>query len=294
MRLRRGLLLGVVALLGAAVVVLPALAVEANPTIQAQNVTEGATTRHFWAPAAESIEPGGTVALSNPSATTPHGVEWVSTPGGVQPTCTGVPVGTTVAASGTNWSGSCSFANAGVYTFYCTVHGPEMTGRITVGSDGVTTTTMTTGSTTQTQGSTPSPSVGASGPAPGAPAPGAGSSASLLAGSASSALRLASTQHGHSVKGSLAVSQAGAGGTLAVTLLARSAALASAGHRQVQVGRTLRSSLRLGTTTFTVALSAKAKRALRLRGRLALTVRLVLTSPHGSSVTLTRAVVVRR
>ena len=96
------------------------------------------------------------------------------------------------------------------------------------------------------------------------------------------------------MKGSLAVSQAGAGGTLAVTLLARSAALASAGHRQVQVGRTLRSSLRLGTTTFTVALSAKAKRALGLRGRLALTVRLVLTSAHGSSVTLTRAVVVRR
>jgi plastocyanin len=284
-----------VALLGAAVVVLPALAVEANPTIQAQNIEEGPITKHRWTPSQASIEPGGTVTLSN-SSTTPHGVEWVSTPGGVQPACTGVPVGTTAAASGTEWSGSCSFASAGVYTFYCTVHGPEMTGRITVGSNGVTTTTMTMGSTTETQaGSTPGTPGGAPGPGGGASTPGSGLPGSLLVGSASSALKLAATQHGHSVKGSVAVSPTGAGGTLEVQLLARSAALASVGHqRKVQVGRTVRSSLRAGTASFTVTLNARAKRALGLHGRLALTVKLVLTSAHGSSVTLTRAVVVRR
>lgn len=291
MRLRRGLLLSVAAPLGAALAVLPALAVEANPTIQAQNIEEGPITKHRWTPAQASIEPGGTVTLSNASAI-PHGVEWVSTPGGVKPACVGVPVGTTAAASGTKWSGSCSFATAGAYTFYCTVHGSEMTGTITVGAQGAAT-TMTTGSPTETQpGSTPSAPTGT--PGSGAAPTGSGAPRPLLAGSPSSALKLAGTQHGHSVRGSLAVSQAGAGGTLAVTLLAHSAALGGAGHRQVQVGRTLRSSLRLGTTTFTVALSAKAKRALGLRGRLPLTVRLVLTSSRGSSVTLTRAVVVRR
>ena len=294
MRLRRQLLLGVVVLLGAAVVVLPAMAVEANPSIQAQNIEEGAVTKHRWTPAQASIEAGGTVTLSNPS-TTPHGVEWVSTPGGVKPDCAGVPVGTSAAASGTKWSGSCSFAAAGVYTFYCTVHGPEMTGTVTVAASGVTTTTMTTGSTTETQtGSTTGTSTGA--PGPGAPAAmsGPGAAGSLLAGSASSALKLAAIQHGRSVKGSLAVSPAGAGGTLTVQLLARSAALASAGHRQVQVGRTVRSSLSAGPVAFAVTLNATAKRALRLHGRLALSVRLVLAAAHGPSVTLTRTVTVRR
>ena len=294
MRPRRGLLLGAAGVLGAAVVVLPAMAVEANPSIQAQNIEEGPITKHRWTPPQASIEAGGTVTLSNPS-TTPHGVEWVSTPGGVKPDCTGVPVGTTAAASGTKWSGSCSFANAGVYTFYCTVHGPEMTGTVTVAANGVTTTTMTTGSSTETQsGSTPGAPAGAPGSGAGAPTAGSGSPGSLLSGSASSALKLAATQHGHSVKGSVAVSRAGAGGALAVTLLARSAALASAGHKQVQVGRTVRSSVPAGTVAFTVMLNAKAKRALGLHGRLALSVKLVLTSTHGPSVTLTRAVVVRR
>jgi hypothetical protein len=123
---------------------------------------------------------------------------------------------------------------------------------------------------------------------------GPGSLGPLLAGSASSALELAGTQHGHAVRGSVAVSDAASGGTLEVALLAARASLASAGHHQkVQVGRTDRSSLRAGTVTFAVALDARARRALRVHGRLALTVKILLTSAHGTTVTLSRHVLVR-
>ncbi len=47
-----------------------------------------------------------------------------------------MPVGTTPAASGTKWSGACTFTQAGTYTFFCTVHGSEMTGTITVNTGG--------------------------------------------------------------------------------------------------------------------------------------------------------------
>jgi hypothetical protein len=94
------------------------------------------------------------------------------------------------------------------------------------------------------------------------------------------------------VHGSVAVSQAGAGGRLEVELLARNASLASAPRpAQVQVGRLVRSSLRAGTATFTVTLDAKARHALRIHGHLALTVKIVLTPQRGSAVTITRSVV---
>ena len=209
------------------------------------------------------------------------------------------PVGDTQAASGTKWSGTCKFTKEGTYTFWCTVHHSEMTGTITVAANGTTTMTMSMGSTESstsaptTSTSTTSPGSGSqtqptSGPAGPSPL------ASLLVGSESSAVRLAATQHGQSVHGSVAVSQAGAGGKLEVELLAGRASLASAPHQpQVQVGRVVRSSLPAGTVTYTVALDARARHALRVRGRLTLTVRIRLSSAHGSAVTITRSVRVR-
>jgi hypothetical protein len=62
---------------------------------------------------------------------TPHGVEWKSGPN--TPSCTSeVPVGTSPAASGTNWSGSCTFTQPGTYVFWCTVHGSSMSETVTV------------------------------------------------------------------------------------------------------------------------------------------------------------------
>ena len=132
------------ALLGAAVVVLPAVASsEASPTISAVNYPGGGYYQesHAWSPAAATIAAGGTVALKN-EGNVLHGVRWVNGP--ATPACTGgVPVGTTPGASGTKWSGSCTFATPGTYTFYCTVHGAEMTGTITVNPNGTTTITST-------------------------------------------------------------------------------------------------------------------------------------------------------
>jgi hypothetical protein len=113
-------------------------------------------------------------------------------------------------------------------------------------------------------------------------------SGSPLTGSPS----LSSSQHGNAVRGSVQVSQAGAGGRLEVDLLASGASLAKAGHSaQTRIGQLLRSSLKAGSVPFSVPLTAKARSALRRHRRLALTVRIVLTSVHGAAVTVTKHVV---
>jgi plastocyanin len=290
--LRRRLLFPLAGVLGAAVVVLPAVAgSETNPTITAVNSGGGYYgEQHAWSPARATVSAGGVVTLSNPT-TVAHGVEW--RPGApAMPSCTGgIPVGATPAASGANWSGTCTFAKPGTYTFYCTVHGPEMTGTITVNANGTTTTTTTTQPPSPGGGSTTTPTTSSeygSGTTPGS----SGSSGSPLAGSASQAVKLAASQHGKSVSGSLKVSHAGAGARLEVDLLAKSGSLATAGHSaQVRVGRLVRSPLRAGKVSFTVPLSAKAKRALGRHRRLALTVKIRLTPTRGSAVTITRSVV---
>jgi len=269
-RLRRCYLL-LVALLGAATVVLPAIASsETSPTIEATN--SGGGYYHAWAPSQAAVGEGGVVRLSNPTEVK-HGVEWRSGP--ETPSCSsGVPVGTTVSASATQWSGTCTFLKAGTYTFYCTVHGPEMTGTVTVSANGTTTTTMTPTTT-----------------APG----GSGSEAtpgSSHGGGTATTVKLASKQHGDSVHGSLTVSPAEADGRLEVALFATSASLAKAKHpAKVRIGRLLRSSLNPGVMAFAVPLSAKGNSALRRHRRLALTVRIVLTPIHGAAGAVTRNVV---
>jgi plastocyanin len=268
-----------VAVLGLATAVLPAIASsETSPSITATN-TPGSgiysEERHAWTPSQVTVMAGGVVTFSN-STEVPHGIEWRSA---LKPTCEEgagkVPVGTTAAASGTKWSGACTFAQAGTYTFYCTVHGPEMTGTVTVAANGTTTVTSTTTPTSTTPGSPPSPK----GEAP---------KGSPFAGVPS----LRASQHGTSVRGSLRVSQAGAGGSLEVNLLANSATLSRAAHpKRVIVGRFARESVKAGTQSFSVKLDAKARRALSHRHRLALTVRIVLTPFYGEATTVTRSVV---
>ena len=119
--------------LGAVAFMLPAMAWSAETT-PVEGVNEGGYygERHRWSPAQETVSAGSAVTFRNPT-NVPHGVEWRSA---VKPSCEEgpgkVPVGGTPAASGTKWSGACTFSQAGSYTFYCTVHGPEMTGTITV------------------------------------------------------------------------------------------------------------------------------------------------------------------
>lgn len=104
-----------------------------TPTIDAENLGAGIYGEtHRWQPAQVTIPVGGNVTLANPTKLA-HGVEWRSA---VKPSCEEgagkVPVGSTPTASGVSWSGNCTFSQPGSYTFYCTVHGPEMTGTVTV------------------------------------------------------------------------------------------------------------------------------------------------------------------
>jgi plastocyanin len=280
MRTQRQLLTVLAVLLGAAVVVLPAAAgSETTPTIQAVN---SGAYYHYWSPAQVFVSPGAVVSFSNPYTETHHGLKFTGGP--ATPSCTGIPPAAGEATGALNWHGECTFSTPGTYSFVCTVHPGEMKGTVTVNANGSTTTTTTTTQPPSPEGgSTPST---ANGSGPGA------TTGSPLAGSASQALRLAFNQHGNSVHGSVKVSQAGAGGRLEIDLLAKGASIARRAHpAQLPVGRLVHSSLRAGTISFAVPLSARAKRALARHGRLALSVKIVLTPANGSAVTIARSVV---
>jgi hypothetical protein len=62
----------------------------------------------------------------------------------------------------------------------------------------------------------------------------------------------------------------------------------------VRVGRLVRSGIAAGSISFTVPLSAQARRALARHGQLALSVKLELTPRAGATVAATRAVRLRR
>jgi len=259
------------AVLGAATAVAPGIASsETGPTMEAASA---GLYGFAWSPSQVAVGAGGAVTLRNTSTTVHHGVHWVGGP--ATPECSGVPVGSTAAASGTSWSGTCKFTQPGTYTFYCTVHGPEMTGTVTVSAAETTTTTTgtTTAPTTPTTPTTTTP------PKPtGPPAQG---------------LSLRAAGHGGLVRGSLRVTAAGAGGQLEVGVFAKRATLARR-SASVRVGRLVREGLAAGPLRFTVKLDAAARAALRRHRRLVLSVRIVLTPPYGEPTTLTRALVAHR
>lgn len=275
MRLRRRYVL-LATLLGVATAVLPAIASsETSPTVDAVNEPVGlySEEHHHWSPTQVTVMAGGMVTFQNTGATVPHGVVWDGGPG--TPSCAGVPLN----EAKTSWKGTCTFAQAGTYTYHCYVHPTEMTGKVEVSGNGTTTTTTTTttGTTTGTTTTTTTPPS---------------SQESPLAGPVSQALKLAKSQRGGSVRGTLDISQAAAGGRLEVDLLAQSASLVKARHsRRVRVGRLVRSSVSTGRLSFSVRLNARARRALKRHHRLALTVKIIVTPAHGEPVTLTRAIV---
>lgn len=289
MKLRKRYL-PVAAVLGAAVAIVPALA--AGPPEAKLEVNENCVEPDWpcWAapgsgsPASKvTIATGGEVMFTDNTSTKAN-IAWT---GGTEPTCSsGVPVSPTPAQ--TPWEGKCKFEQPGTYKFESSTLWPEYTKYEIVVEDAATGTTPTT---------TSSPGGGGTTTSPLSPAGGLGSGAapsSPLVGSASEAVKLARTQHGSSVRGSVKISQAGVGGRLEVDLLASDASLVKAGHSpQVRVGRLVRSSLYAGTTSFTVSLNAKGKAALHRHRRLALTEKVILTPPHGAAVTVTRSVLMR-
>jgi plastocyanin len=270
---KRHLLLA--AALGAAIPVVPAIASsESAPTVSGLESI-------MWSPAQVAVASGGTVSFQDSSGTVPHGVVW-ETGNPETPACNGVPID----EGKTEWKGSCTFARAGTYRYYCSVHGMAMSGTVVVGSPGTTPTTPTPTTPTMPGGTptTPPPtSTGETAP---------GGLASPLVGGAAKAIKLARAQHGESVRGSIQLSPAGAGARLKVELLASGAALAQAGHSaQARVGMLVRSSLKVGRTSFAAPMSGRGRAALHRRGRLALAVRITLTPVHGATVSVSRVVV---
>src|SRR3954470_14721395 len=169
---RRGRRLLLLALVSLGLFQLVAVSLADDPTIEPTETPNG----FAWKPESVNSTPGGTVAFRNPGNVVPHGVHWTGGP--ENPSCSGVPVDD----FGTSWSGACTFSQAGTYTFVCTVHPEEMKGTITVVS----------GETT------PAPGSGPGAPLPPAEKP-------LV-----EALRLPRDQHGPVVRGSIALSPAGA------------------------------------------------------------------------------------
>jgi plastocyanin len=285
MRLRRRSLFVLAALLGAAVAVMPAVAgSETGPSITAENPPP---SYHAWNPTSVTVSPGGSVAIANPT-TVAHGVYWYSGP--ATPTCSpSVPVGTTAASSGIEWSGSCTFPTAGTYTFYCTVHGPSMAATVHVETGGGTTTTSTSTTPPGTTGTTPGTGTGGSPTTPGAAGGGGAGSPT----GAASGLKLSFARRSSAVSGSVQVAGSGAGGRLEVDLLARRASLARTGA-PVSVGRLVRTSLPAGTVGFRVPLSARGRSALRRHHRLALTVKVTVTPVTGAATAIARALTLHR
>ncbi len=271
MRLRRRYL-PLAAVLGIAAALLPAIAAsETTPSISAHDEPGpygyGA---HSWAPPTATIGAGGVVSFANPYSEVPHGLKFTGGP--ATPSCAGIPAAASEAAGATNWHGECTFATPGTYTFICTVHPSEMKGTITVNANGTTTTAITPTTPTTTTPTTPVE------PTSGPP---------LVGGPT-----IRASQHGAVVKGSLEVSESGAGDGLEVDVFAKSAALGKAGHStRVRVGRFARGSAPAGKLSFGVKLDAKARNALKRRRRLALTVKIVLTPVYGEPTTVTRSVV---
>jgi hypothetical protein len=279
------------ALIGAAVAVLPALAavpseakLEVNENCVEPNWPCWATPGSGSSPAPASkvtIATGGEVMFTDKTATKAN-IAWT----GTAPTCSsGVPV--SPASPTTDWEGKCKFEQPGTYKFESSTlfigEGLNYTMYEIVVEGAATGTTTTTTTTTTPATTTPTTPTTPSEPSHGTPLEGG-----------SKALKLAGSQRGSAVHGSIKVSRAGAGGRLEVGLFAAGASLAKAGHpAQVRVGRLVRSSLKAGSVSFSVPLSVKGKAALRRHRRLALTVKIMLTPLHGASVTITRGIVVR-
>lgn len=282
LRPRMLVLFALAALMGTAVAVLPALAAAPSEAKLEVNENCEVSTWSCWTTEGSAsiakptksmtIASGGTVTFID-HASTAAAVVWM----GSAPACTGVP---TSAMAG--WEGKCKFEQPGTYKFESSTLWPEYTKYEIVVEGATTGTTPTTTTTTTPTTTTPTAPTTPIEPGHGSPLEGG-----------SKALKLAGSQHGSTVHGSIKVSQAGSGGRLEVGLFAAGASLAKAGHpAQMRIGRLVRSSLKAGNVPFSVPLTAKGKAALRRNRRLALTVKITLTPLHGAAVTITRSVVV--
>jgi plastocyanin len=114
-------------------------------------------------------------------------------------------------------------------------------------------------------------------------AAGTSATSSPLTGRPGQAVRIAAKQRGATLRGTLKISPAGEGGSLQATLTAG----------KLGVGRTS-TALHAGTVKLSVKLSRSGKDVLTRNGQLSVQVKLVIRTPAGQAVRVTRRVVLRR
>ena len=222
-----------------------------------------------------TVAPGATVSFAYPVGTSTHNVVFTgpqpSACRQLQPPGSGLTSAPLPAApSAPGWQGDCTFAAAGTYAFVCGLHG-FMAGTVQVASGGAT-----------------PPPPPPPGPPPAPPPP----PAATVTAAAASGLRVAAVQRGGTVRGSVRVTLPGSR-LLARAFARRSALSGGRSARQVEVGRQLRRSVGGARVAFAVRLSAAARRALRRRGNLAISLRLTVTPPAGPAYAARRGVTLR-
>jgi plastocyanin len=246
-----------------------------------------------------TVDPGDTVTFSYPTGASFHNVTF---DGDLKPVCTQTAPAASQAGpppmpafpSGHGWSGTCRFDTSGVYSFHCQAHPDQMQGTITVTGAGEPATTPSPTSTpsstaTPAATATPTPVPGHTTPAAATPTP----TPTLLAGPAAPtiALKLAASQKGRTLKGSVTVT--GATSKLTVAVLAKPSTLGAKGRALKPVG-SLTKSLAAGTHAFAIKLAASAARAIQSHKKLSLTVRVTVRPATGAPFAATRTVMMRR
>jgi plastocyanin len=209
------------------------------------------------------VTKGATVEFSYPSGAGGHNVDFTNQ---ARPYCPGVKTGSEYGVA--PWKGTCTFEKAGTYNFVCTVHQPTMRGTVIVEEPASTPTPTATPDPTPQPGATATPTP--------TPTPQAQQQRQTTL-----AVRLARAQRGTRVRGRVVVPQAGS--RLDVTVK----------RGRVRAGRSVKTA-GAGTARFSVALNAKARRALRSRGRLDVRVTVALTPPGGTKISRDQRVRLRR
>jgi plastocyanin len=230
-----------------------------------------------------TIVAGDSVTFAYPSGTSAHNVDFTGTAptscvqnGGSGPVPRLPP-----SPQGPGWSGSCRFDAPGTYAFLCDAHS-FMTGSVIVQAPPA------------PPGPGPGPVPGPGTPPPSGVPPTATSSSPtpiVALPAAAARLVLARTQRGTVVRGSILVARGGS--RLRVDVLARRSALGGRGSTNVAVGRYAKT-VSAGRRAFSVRLSAAARRALRRKGRLRVTIKISVRPVSGATYSATRRATVRR
>jgi plastocyanin len=269
-------------LLGAAVAVGPGLAGAQAPGASVTAADYSFSGGDGTTPAALTVGAGATVTFSYPAGSSRHDVHFS---GAAPDACTGSSgqVGGAPTPAGPGWSATCSFTAPGTYAFFCDVH-PGMTGTIAVAAATTAPQMTPPPDSTASTPSTPSaPSAPTAPSAPSAPSPAGAPHATPQTQShpvAAGHLLASAVQHGTRVRATITLSRSGS------SLTARLLGPASAGQLS-------RHGVKAGALHFSVALTGSARRTLKAKHQLRLTLVVTVAAPGRTTTTLKRTLVVK-